>query len=70
MPIYLVSSSERIFYDDFVEAPTEELARIAVASKFNHKKSRPVDFRWFAVDSVMTWEEDLPDYVLDEMIRW
>ena len=64
MPIYLVTMSQRVIYQDFFEAPNEDLARIE-AMKLR-RKLKEVSKEGLGVDEVEKWSDDLVD-VSDEI---
>lgn len=59
MPVYLVTSSQRVIYQDFIEAPNEDLARVEAMKM--RRKLKEVSFQGYGVDDVEEWNDELKD---------
>lgn len=62
MPIFLVNSSQRVHYQEYIDAPNEDLARIDAIKR--GRKVPIVGSYGYGVDSVEEWEEELPKYTM------
>lgn len=56
MPVYLVTESQRVIYQEFIFADNPDLARIEAMKM--RRRLRPVSYQGFGVDDVEEWDGD------------
>lgn len=58
MPVFLITSSERVVFQEYIEADDENLARIYAMER--HHAPTLVAHEGYGVDRVEVWDDDLP----------
>lgn len=61
MPVYLVSLSQKVLYEEFIEAPTEDIA-ILEAMKLRRKPKQVCAYQ-FSVDAIEEWNGPDVDFL-------
>lgn len=57
MPVYLVSLSQKVLYEEFIEAESEDLA-IQEAAKIRRRPKQVATYE-FSIDAIEEWDASL-----------